>query len=535
MPSLTSLKKIFWRYREKKQATITLSRESLGLRPSSDAIFFRSIDATPMDHPFITPRNAERFRVYSKQVRQFAREYHEHHPTPLSCGFAVNMNQNMYMFAKMAKRRGWSAELYLNTMDTTAIARPEWEEFDGEYPDVTDGAGFLADHPEIEVEVPVHSPSLEPCDANNALLEAYEQFKRGDTRAYAKILGKYPTLRMEAFFENQGYFNTFSWAKSLTKHDVVFATSTPFAAYASGIPYSLHPVGGDMMLDCGRRDNVGRAILTAFAAARFIIGSGLSPVAHARRLGLNNPVFLPYPMDSQKYRPGPGMARKEWESICGPGVYALMTARIDTQYKGQDSSYFDALTQIAKKNPQLRLVFLAWGENKHNLEQLLSSKEIAERCLILPPVGKKRLVDYLRSCDVVLDQMKLGYYGLTALEAAAVGRPVIMNVRQDLYEALYDGDPFPALSVQTAHEMANALDRLVNDSAQRNTAGNRLQEWIQRHHKEEPIMKDMLSLLRLTADKAPLPKDIQNPMDDPLCAEEEAYHTSCIVPINKKQ
>ena len=56
------------------------------------------------------------------------------------------------------------------------------------------------------------------------------------------------------------------------------------------------------------------------------------------------------------------------------------------------------------------------------------------------PVGKHQLIDYYRSCDIVLDHFVYGYYGTTALEAAGIGKPVVMKLRADQDAALYRGD-----------------------------------------------------------------------------------------------
>jgi glycosyltransferase involved in cell wall biosynthesis len=205
----------------------------------------------------------------------------------------------------------------------------------------------------------------------------------------------------------------------------------------------------------------------------------------------------------------------------------LMASRLDPQVKGQDENFFRTLVDVAKHRPQLRFIFLAWGESAAEFRKRIESAGMQDRFIILKPVGKKRLIDYYRSCDLVLDHFVYGYYGATALEAASISKPVVMKLRTEHYAPLYRDDVMPAFNTATPGEMGEALLALGDNETLRLQSGAEMRSWLLRNHGEEKTVPLMLALLRLTADQVPLPKDLVNPLWDEESEEERAYHRSC--------
>src|SRR5262245_8120880 len=101
-----------------------------------------SEDLRPWEHPYLTPTNIRRFRQYSLAVRDIALRHRHDSPRDLDIGFCINIAQNTYKWARMLQGAGAKTSLYLHGWDKRALTCPEWEEFDGDWPDVMDGPGF---------------------------------------------------------------------------------------------------------------------------------------------------------------------------------------------------------------------------------------------------------------------------------------------------------------------------------------------------------------------------------------------------------
>jgi glycosyltransferase involved in cell wall biosynthesis len=506
-----------------------------------------SIDHTPWNHPFLTADHIARFRSYSDVIQTEALEHRQRHPRALDAAFAVNMAQSMYKWASLAAKYGGRGTVYLHPQDHTAISRPEWEEYDGEFPDVLDGPGFLAASGAQPLNVPVIVPPNEGSElwgayARNRQLPPWKgsikQFISEHAPALAmRIFGnpeiavlraRTPTVRFRPLIELDGMYPNFRFAELLAKHEVTYVASAPFPAYASGKPYCIFSVGGDLQFDAGRKDDYGKAMRLAFSSARFILVSNPHTLGHCRRLGFDNAVYLPYPMDTDRYAPGAGEARREWVARYGGSVFVLTTSRIDKDVKGHSNDLFGAIAEVARARADVRFLFLGWGAQADELRARISALGLAGQLIVLPPVGKKRLIDYYRSSDVVLDTFVYGYYGATALEAAATAKPVIMRLRTEHYAPLYRGDVAPVLNASSPAEVREWLLKLAQSATLRLESGAALREWIVRTHGEQTTAPLMLALLQLAADRKPAGNPADNPLRAPLSTEEREYHEQCL-------
>lgn len=205
-----------------------------------------------------------------------------------------------------------------------------------------------------------------------------------------------------------------------------------------------------------------------------------------------------------------------------------MASRLDPEVKGQDEGFFKGLMEASQKNPELRFIFLNWGTKADDLRQKMAQADIGTRFLVFPPVGKKRLIDYYRSCDVVLDQFVYGYYGAAGLEAAAVGKPVILKLRAEQYNPLYGGDVMPAIPASNGAEIGMALLELAGNKEYRMEQGRKMRDWLVRNHGERRTIPLLLALLRVAADRVGLPAELKNPLWEEETEEEIGYHQACL-------
>ena len=487
-----------------------------------------SIDQTPWSHPCLHSAFIEQFRLYSEQIWDVALK--EYDPDKkLSVAFAVNMAQNMYKWARLNKKYGGDSTLYLHPQDRTVLNLPQWEEYEGQYQELFDVPGFLEQNDNIPVDVTTRTIMEE---ISEEFREANDLFVRGQRRELLALLSRYKSLRRELFLHYPGTYPYFFWSAALSEHDVIYIASSPIAAYFSSRPYCAFSVGGDLQYDCGRGDWYGGLMTLAFDAARFMLISNPHSLGHSRRLGLTNGVYLPYPMDSDRYCPGEGNARRDWVDRMGDGVYVLSTSRLDKKVKGQGEEFFQAIAEAIRHRPELRFVFLQWGESAHEMTQYVQEAGIGANVLVLPPAGKKRLIDYYRSCDVMLDSMVYGYYGATALEAASIGKPVIMKLRTEHYEPLYKGDVMPAENVESPAQIVEALIHLVDSAEYRDKKSKDMRGWLVRNHGEQRTVPLMQALLQMAAYRKMLPVELDNnPLGAGLTEQEIEYHQNCQVPF----
>ncbi len=487
-----------------------------------------SIDLRPWEHPFLTTENLIKFRSYSDQVHDFVNEYISKLTRPkYTYAFSVNMAQNMHKWAMISSRLGLPSTLFPHPLDSSQLSSPEWEYFDGEVQCISNDQIYLTKKKEIKLDIPIFETEMK----GDEFLTSYNDFQKGNRRHFLKLVQNVPSLKIDALLKYRGFYPYFNWAKSLSNFDAIYTASSPIAAYFSGKPFCACSVGGDLQSDCGRPDDLGQLMTLSFNAAKFLMISNPHTLGHSRRLGFTNGIHVPYPMDTTRYKPGEGRSRNKWMSMFGGDFFVLSTARLDQKIKGQDSDFIKSLSDVSSLRQGVRFIFLNWGEGAKNFQNLIDKFELKKNIILLNPVGKEKLIDYYRSSDVIIDQLVYGYYGATALEAAAIGKPVLMKLREEQYRPLYHEDVAPVININNAEQLKNTLLKLYDDNDYRSSQGDKLLAWLKRNHGETTAGVKMTQLLIFTAMNASIPKDLENPLKSELTNEEINYHFNCMEPF----
>ena len=215
--------------------------------------------------------------------------------------------------------------------------------------------------------------------------------------------------------------------------------------------------------------------------------------------------------------------RAEWEREIGGDFFVLTSMRIDKHWKGAHHA-LDGFAKFAAKVPGARLVVLSWGDDLEAAKATLEERNLSDRVLALPIVGKRRLVKYLQAADVVIEQFVLGYYGGSGLEAMACGKPVIMRLERDQYDALIESGAPPTLDAEDADGVERQLSRLYGDRQFAESVGRRTREWFLGAQSSLRWSNVYHVLLRAMALGIPL-STLGSPLLAPLSNTEIDYHS----------
>jgi hypothetical protein len=100
-------------------------------------------------------------------------------------------------------------------------------------------------------------------------------------------------------------------------------------------------------------------------------------------------------------------------------------------------------------------------------------------------VSNDEVMDRFRSADVIFDQCLIGFHGYTALEAMALGRPVLCFLREPATD-LVDPETCPIVNVTPA-TIADELRTLYGQDERRRTLGEAGRRYVQDHHSLEAV------------------------------------------------
>jgi glycosyltransferase involved in cell wall biosynthesis len=100
-----------------------------------------------------------------------------------------------------------------------------------------------------------------------------------------------------------------------------------------------------------------------------------------------------------------------------------------------------------------------------------------------------------RDADIVVDQLNAGWYGVFAIEAMALGKPVVTFLHEEAVRRTEEafGVEVPIVSA-TAETLVDALRPLVDAPGERRTIGAASRAYVERVHDVERVADRLLDL-----------------------------------------
>ena len=103
-------------------------------------------------------------------------------------------------------------------------------------------------------------------------------------------------------------------------------------------------------------------------------------------------------------------------------------------------------------------------------------------------VSHQEAVELVGRCDLFIDQFAAGAYGLAAVEAMAMGKPVVGYVTPGLRSRLPDDMPIVDAEQEN---LAEVLGRLIADGPQRARLGRQGRAFVERYHNAVSIAREL--------------------------------------------
>lgn len=300
----------------------------------------------------------------------------------------------------------------------------------------------------------------------------------------------------------------------LAEADVVqtFGESVIWSA-GCGAPDTVLSIGDDLDILPFRREGVRMRLYAAVLRraqqrCRAVCYTMPPQGESCRRLGLANARFLPcaIPIDSHRLSPLsraersrardrlglPERAlvvfqpcRQEWTCPEGPG----------SNHKGNDRFLRAFARFIQGPGRDAWLLAIAKGRDVAASRQLAGHLGIDGKIRWIPQQNKAGLRECLGASDIVADQFTYGFYGISSLEAMAVGRAVLIHLDTEGMERLGVESP-PVVSVRSEEKIYEALCRLAEDRSKAHEVGAMARDWVVRHHSWETVVERYIALYK---------------------------------------
>jgi len=110
-----------------------------------------------------------------------------------------------------------------------------------------------------------------------------------------------------------------------------------------------------------------------------------------------------------------------------------------------------------------------------------------------PNLTQKQMKKVISTCDIYIDELRCGSYGVTAVEAMASGKPTITFIRDDLIEKYPKDLPIVNANPDTIYDK---LKMLIKDAELRHKIGMKSRKYVEKYHSLEVIGPKLLEIYK---------------------------------------
>jgi glycosyltransferase involved in cell wall biosynthesis len=117
------------------------------------------------------------------------------------------------------------------------------------------------------------------------------------------------------------------------------------------------------------------------------------------------------------------------------------------------------------------------------------------RKLLVENVTHKELKEKYIECDLFVDQLLSGWYGTSAIEAMAIGRPVLCFLREEYFRYINYGNEIPVINI-TAESCTHILKELIRNKNNFPDLGRKAREFVLKIHNSEILTNTLINLYK---------------------------------------
>jgi glycosyltransferase involved in cell wall biosynthesis len=280
-----------------------------------------------------------------------------------------------------------------------------------------------------------------------------------------------------------------------------YATSYGLLGALSGFRPLVVSAWGADVYDFPRRSPLhARLLRYVLARADAVASTGRSMRSEVERYVDREVEVTPFGVDTRLFCPGDAPERAD--------VTIGLVKALEPKYGVE--VLVRAFELLAARHPDVRLVIAGDGSRRARIQALIEGGPFASRARLLPAVPHRRVPELLRAMDVfaVPSVAESESFGVAAVEAAAVGLPVVASRIGGLPEVVLDGETGLLVPPADREALAAALERLVVDRELRRRLGANGRAFVERSYEWDDsvdLMERLYARLPRSSRASPAP------------------------------
>lgn len=123
---------------------------------------------------------------------------------------------------------------------------------------------------------------------------------------------------------------------------------------------------------------------------------------------------------------------------------------------------------------------------------ILQSKHYNFEYIEVQGLSINDLYEVIKSCNLVIDQMIGGYYGLLGVESMAFGKPVVAYIRPDIWNKISTDCPVYNANPDNLTEV---LEKILLEPEQLEERGRQSRKYVEKYHDAHIVAGELFSIL----------------------------------------
>ncbi len=119
----------------------------------------------------------------------------------------------------------------------------------------------------------------------------------------------------------------------------------------------------------------------------------------------------------------------------------------------------------------------------------LKSKGYSIEFILVEKLNNKEAIEIYKKADIIVDQLRIGWFGVLAVEAMALGKPVVSYVRSDLRHYLPLEKP---VMVADPKNIQTVLEYLINNPSYRQSLSAEGRKYYLNHHHPRKVLPSLI-------------------------------------------
>ncbi len=275
------------------------------------------------------------------------------------------------------------------------------------------------------------------------------------------------------------------------RYDIVqlYSTDPMFGWLAGNRPYVGFEHG--TLRDFTLGDNaIHRLTAMGYRKADHVFITNGDCLEYAQKIGVERYSAMLHPVDVEQHRAIAAEPGNDLKAQYGADVLLFCPIRHAWEAKGTDVNIraFPLIRQ--RVGGRVKLLLSRWGEDHERSAELVRELGIEDDVVWLTPLARPAMIRHLAAADVVLDQIGVPCFGVTAPQALAIGTPIVSSYKPESTDWIVE-EPAPILPAFSAAEVADAVVQAL-DPAWRRGFNEKARGWVDRQHSPARLVAEHL-------------------------------------------